>query len=123
MSLAVLKHIKEKLINGGINYEFGEWKSDIVYPYFVGEYNESPSNEEDGSIEGAFILNGFTTGNWLDLENAKETIENLFAYDTSITESGSGLTVSYNGSLIIPTGDANLKRIQINLSIKEWRVI
>ena len=122
MSLAVLKHIKEKLINGGINYEFGEWKSDIVYPYFVGEYSESPSNEEDGSIESAFILNGFTTGNWLDLENVKETIENLFAYDTSIIENGSGLTVSYNGSLIIPTGDANLKRIQINLSIKEWRV-
>lgn len=122
MSQQALKHIKDKLLNGGINYEFGEWNSDIVYPYFVGEYNEQPPNEEDGSIESAFILNGFTTGKWLDLEEAKETIEKLFTFDTSILENGSGLTVSYNGSLVIPTGDANLKRIQVNLSIKEWRV-
>ena len=123
MSEAVLAYINKTLTDAGINYEFGEWNSDIVYPYFVGEYSESPPSEEDGSIEATFMLNGFTIGKWLDLENAKNKIEKLFTFNTSILDNGSGVDISYAGGLIIPTGDATLKRIQINLSIKEWRVI
>ena len=123
MSKAVLNHISKKLTEAGINYEFVEWKSDIVYPYSVGEYVEPEPMTEDGLHELSFTLNGFTRGSWLDLENAKETIEKLFANDTSILDNGSGVDVSYSGSLIVPTGDAELKRIQINLSIKEWRAI
>ncbi len=122
MSKAVLAHVNKRLVEAGINYEFGEWKSELVYPYFVGEYQDAPLSEEDGSKESTLILNGFTTGTWIELEETRDTIEKLFTYDTSILDNGSGLSVSYNGSLIIPTGDAALKRIQINLSIKEWRV-
>lgn len=123
MTNEVLEHINEQLTAAGINYEFGEWSSDIVYPYFVGEYSESPPDSEDGRIEATFILTGFSRGSWLDLETAKSKIEQLFSYHTAILENGSGVDISYAGATIVPTGDAELKRMQINLTIQEWRVI
>ncbi len=123
MSKAVLSYISKQLTEAGIPYEFAEWKSKAVDTYFVGEYSETPPSEEDGSIESTFILNGFTIKNWLDLEELKEKIEKLFTFNTGILENNSGVSVTYAGSFIVPTGDAKLKRIQINLSIKEWRVI
>lgn len=122
MTEEALKIINDKLTDANINYEFGAWTSGVVYPYFVGEYQETESLTEDGYQETVFILNGFTKGTWLDLEQAKATIENLFSSFTTIAESDSGVVILYSNSLIIPTGDAELKRIQINLTIKEWRV-
>ena len=122
MSKAVLAYVNKQLAEAGINYEFGEWKSEIVYPYWVGEYNESPPSEEDCSKEATLILTGWTTGKWVDLENDREKIEKTFTFNTAILD-GSAVSVSYAGGLVVPTGDATLKRMQINLSIKEWRVI
>lgn len=122
MSKGSLKIISENLTNAGINYEFGEWTSDVIYPYFVGEYQETEPMTEDGLIESTFILTGFSRGSWLDLENAKEIIQRLFSNFTIITESGSGLAIYYAGALIVPTGDAELKRIEIRLKVNEWMV-
>lgn len=122
MSKDVLCFIDKILTSEKINYEFGEWTSDIVYPYFVGEYQESPPTTEDGLHEATFILVGFSRGSWLDLENAKETIEKLFSNLTTILSNGSGLAIFYDGAMIVPTGDAELKRIEIRLNIKEWKV-
>lgn len=121
MTIESLKYINEKLDGININYEFLQWTKDIIYPYFVGEYTETESLEEDGLQESTFILNGFTRGSWLELEQAKEKIEKIFN-QTVILPNGNGLAVFYSGSLVIPTGDAELKRIQINLAIKEWKV-
>lgn len=122
MTSAVLSLIDQKMAEIGINYEFGVWTSELVYPYFVGTYTESSSTTEDGKQETAFLLDGFTTGTWLDLENAKAKIENCFSNYTAILENHSGVAVLYENALPVPTGDANLKRIQINLTIKEWSV-
>jgi hypothetical protein len=122
MTEAVFAYINNQLTDAGINYEFGEFKGTKSFPYFVGEYNSSPPSEEDCSDETTFILNGFHDGKYIDLERARATIEKLFTFNTGILQNGSGVAVSYAGCLVIPTGDARLKRIQINLSIKEWRV-
>lgn len=122
MTTEVLAYINKELTEAGINYEFGERTSKVVYPYFVGEYQETEPMTEDGLHEVDFILNGFSRGSWLILEEAKNKIEKLFTFNTSILENNSGVDVSYSGSLIVPTGDAELKRIQINLKIKEWEV-
>lgn len=125
MSVAALKMISDGLESIGINYEFGEWTSEVVYPYFVGEYQEEPPMNEDGMMETTFLLNGFSRGSWLELEQEREQIEQYFdkvSGKTAITESGSGVAVFYENSLVIPTGDAELKRIQVNLKIKEWSV-
>lgn len=123
MTEKVLAYINKKLTDAGINYEFREWTGKIVYPYFVGTYTESPAYSENGQNEATFTLDGFTRGSWAELEKAKEKIIETFYYNTSILDDKSGLDVSYYGSLVVPTGDAELKRIQINLSIKEWRTI
>lgn len=122
MTKTLLKFISDKLESVKINYEYGEWNSGIVYPYFVGEYTDLEPYTEDGLQESDFTLNGFTRGGWIDLETAKETIERLFSDCTTILDNGSGINISYAGCLIVPTGDAELKRIQITLKIKEWKV-
>lgn len=123
MTETILEYINQQLDSIGVNYEFGEWRSKIVYPYFVGEYAESAPVTEDGLHESSFLLTGFTRGQHLELERAKAKIEKLFTYNSTILKDGSGVDISYAGSTPIPTGDAELKRIQINLSIKEWRAI
>ena len=125
MSISALNIISESLEKLGINYEFGEWTSEIVDHYYVGEYTEVPTLNEDGMQETSFILNGFSRGSWLDLEESKAKIEAHFGKvggHTAIAEDKSAVAIFYSDSLIIPTGDAVLKRIQINLMIKEWKV-
>lgn len=123
MSIAVLNYISDALESAGINYEFGQWSSDPVPdPYFVGEYTEPESMTEDGLQEATFLLTGFSRSTWAVLESAKEKIEKLFSSNIRVLSSGSGVGIFYAGAMIVPTDDAELKRIQINLTIKEWKV-
>lgn len=123
MSIAVLNYISDALESAGINYEFGRWDSDPVPdPYFVGEYTEPESMTEDGLQEATFLLTGFSRSTWAVLEGAKEKIEKLFSSNIRVLSSGSGVGIFYAGAMIVPTDDAELKRIQINLTIKEWKV-
>lgn len=125
MTMEVLNFISSNLEQIGIDYEFEEWTSDPVpEPYFVGEYSESPPMDESGLQETTFILTG-TARTWILLEIAKSKIEKLFSKvtgKTAILENHSGIAVFYSNSFPVPTGDAELKRIQINLTIKEWSV-
>lgn len=125
MSKEVLKMISDAMTEMNLNYEFMEWTSEVVYPYFTGEYQETDPSTEDGLQDATFILNGFSRTSWLALENAKEEIEEYFSKisgKTAITTNGNGVAAFYSSALVVPTGDAELKRIQINLTIKEWSV-
>lgn len=119
-----LKFISEQLEAIGVPYEFGEWSSEVVYPYFVGEITEEPATTEDGLEPSTMLLTGFTRGNYLDLEIMKDKIKNHFHPIHGLrgwTERGA-IVVFFDGSFYVPTGEADLKRIQINLQIKEWKV-
>lgn len=123
MSISTLKFISDKLEKLKIPYAFEEWTAgEVPDPYFVGEYNEveSTEREENGYQETTFVLTG-TGRKWIGLEQAKEIIENNIT-ETAILPNGDGIAVFYSNSFPVPTGDAELKRIQINLTIKEWRV-
>ena len=126
MSKNLLKVASDGMTELGLEYEFGEYtKEPIVYPYFVGEYTETEPMTEDGLQETTFMLSGFSRGTWLTLENAKAKIENYFnkVYGkTVMVDDGSAVAVFYGNSLIVPTGDEELKKIQINLQCKEWKV-
>lgn len=125
MKKNALKIIEDAMKELHLNYRFIEWKTKPIYPYFTGEYQESEPTTEDGFQESTFILNGFTRETWEALEDAKESIQNYFnkvSGKTVIAEDGSAVAVFYLTSTVIPTGDAELKRIQINLEIKEWSV-
>lgn len=106
----------------GLNYAFMEWNGKPAYPYFVGEYQEYDPMNEDGMQESDFILSGFSRTTYQVLEEAKETIKSYFTTTgkTVIADDGSAVAVFYSGSFPVPTGDAELKKIQINLKVKEW---
>ena len=122
MTDILLNFIGKKLTNGGVNYEFGEWGSDPVPLYFVGEYISLPPTTEDGLHEHSFMLTGFCRGRWSELEKEREKIEGIFRDCTQVLEDGTGVDISYSGCRIIPTGTSQIKRIQIDLDIKEWKV-
>lgn len=123
MTKSALKVIKDAMADLGIEYSFMEYKG-VTYPYFVGEYAESPQPNEDGLQETTFLLTGFSRTTWGELESAKQKIKNKFHQSDGLivtTEEGV-VAIFYENSLVVPTGDAELKRMQINLLIKEWSV-
>ena len=126
MTIESLKFIADRLQDAGINYEFAEWTSDPVPDsYWVGEYTEEEPMNEDGLQQSTMLLTGTSAGSWLGLENDKAKIENCFSKicgKTAILPSGSGIAVFYATALVVPTGDATLKRLQVNLTVKEWSV-
>lgn len=118
-----LAFINEQMGIIAVPYEFGEWSSDITYPYFVGEITELPTMTEDGFEESDLILTGFHRGTMLDLLTVKERIKKHFDPICGLrgnTDSGA-IAVFFDGFFPVPTGEADLKKIQINLKIKEWK--
>ena len=76
MSMTACSVISDVLKAIGIEYGFMSYdKKPIRYPYFVGEYTETEPYTEDGMVEIEFLLNGFTRGTWLSIEEAKEQIK------------------------------------------------
>ena len=123
MSGDILKIISDDMTALGLNYAFLRWTSDVIYPYFIGEYTEEPNITEDNLQDTAFLITGTTRGSFIDLETAKANIEKLYRDGKRvITASGNGVVIFYESSLTVPTDDAELKKIQINLLIKEWKV-
>ena len=118
-----LKFINDQMDILAVPYEYGEWTSDVSYPYSVGELTEEPIMNEDGSAESTMLLTVFNRGSYIELERIKETIRKHFNPICGLcakTDSGS-IAVFFDGSFPVPTGEADLKRIQINLTIKEWK--
>ena len=126
MTKNALKIITKAMESLGLEYGFVRYnKKPVVYPYWVGEYQESPSADESGHSTSSFLLTGFHRGAWADLETQKEQIANYFnkvSGKTVMAEDGSAVAIFYANSLIVPTMDAELKRIQINLDVHEWSV-
>lgn len=119
----VLKFINEQMSQIAVNYEFNEWTSEVKYPYFVGEITEDESQTEDGAETATIILTGFHRGQYIELEKAKEKIKNHFDPMTGLrakTDSGA-IAVFFSGAFNIPSGVADLKKIQINLNVKTWK--
>lgn len=119
-----LQFINEQLESISIPYEFGEWNSDVSYPYFMGEITEEPTDTEDGKEESTLILTGFNRGNRSVLESAKNTIKKHFhpIHGRKGRTDNGYIVVFFDGCFYVPTGEADLKKIQINLKIKEWKV-
>lgn len=125
MTNAVLTAVSDGMAACGLNYAFIEWKDKPAYPYFVGEYQESEPMTEDGLQECDFILSGWIRGAYADLDTAKEKIERYFdrvSGKTVIADNGSAVAIFYGNSSVVPTGDAELKKIEIHLKVKEWKV-
>jgi hypothetical protein len=126
MTRNALKIIKKAMETLGLEYGFLRYnKKPIVYPFWVGSYQENQIVSESGHSTSLFSLTGNHRGEWDDLEAQKERIENYFnkvSGKTVMAEDGSAVAIFYANTLIIPSVDAEVKRIQINLDIHEWSV-
>ena len=123
MIRTILGIIGEELQSIGVPYEFMRWTSDVQYPYFIGEYSEIVTDTEDGYKEYTLMLTGTTKESWLELEEYRAKIEDHFTQFGGLrkaTEKGA-VVIFYDNSFPVPTGEADLKRIQINLHIKSWK--
>lgn len=121
MSEEVLAWMDTLLSGLGINYQYGVWSTrPVPFPYFVGEMDEDLIESEDGMQQCTFMLTG-TGRSLLELERVKNKIKKL--NDTrAILENGSGVALFYDGAYSVPIDEADMRRMQVNLQIKEWRV-
>lgn len=107
-----------------IPYAFMRWVSTLMPDrYWIGEYTETPTDTEDGYEEGTLILTGTTKEAWGMLLQDRATIKDHFPSICGLrksTEKGT-VVIFYENSFPVPTEDANLKRIQVNLRIKAWK--
>lgn len=124
MSIKALAAVENAMQRAGVNYALDEWRGDPVYPYWIGEYAEFENLNEDGLQETSFILTGFTRGTRLELEQDKDKIRGLLMPAGIRAVSDESVIAVFYGNAIanIPTGDAELKKMQVNLTIKEWSV-
>lgn len=129
MKKETLKAISDAMEEIGLNYEFMEWTGEISYPYFTGEYTETELISESGEQEAVFILDGFARDGsdsmaYLELEDAKAKIADCFPrINGRMVATQTGMAaIFYTNSFPVQMEDAALKRIQINLTVKEWSV-
>lgn len=121
MSEEVLAWMDTLLSGLGINYQYGIWSiHPVPFPYFVGEMDEDPLESEDGMQQCTFMLTG-TGRSLLELGRVKNEIKKLNG-TRAILENGSGVALFYDGAYSVPIDEADMRRMQVNLQIKEWRV-
>ena len=75
---------------------------------------------DEGLQETTIILTGTTKEKWISLEKDKDKIKNIFPKTAILNNSG--VAVFYRNAIIIPVENMDMKRMQINLQIKEWSV-
>lgn len=115
--------VKDSLQSIGIPYEFMRWTSSVEDRYWIGEYSESVTDTEDGYEELTLMLTGTTRNSWMVLIEDGKTIKDHFPKEGGLrisTDSGV-VVIFYENSFPVPTGEADLKRIQVNLQIKSWK--
>ncbi len=125
-TLGIIKNVMEEM---NLPYAFMEYVPDsedsLPSTYFVGEYQELEPLNEDGQEETVFILTGFSRESSIRLEEAKKEIKKCFPKSTGkvvVAESGTVTAIFYSNSIPIPVEDDELKKMQINLTVKEWKV-
>lgn len=115
--------VATKMATIDVPYEFMRWTSPVEDRYWVGEYTETTTDSEDGYEEGTLLLTGTTNDYWSVLMQDREKIKDQFPNVGGLrTPTDKGVVVFfYENSFPVPTDEANLKRIQINLHIKMWK--
>ena len=127
MQIETIKVIDDVMTALGIPYEYDEFTDSIesLDQFWVGEYQETEPTSEGGQEDATFILTGTAKNSLLLLEQTKSLIKQSFPTiegKKAILENGTGVAIFYANSFSVPTGNEYLKRLQINLTVKEWMV-
>lgn len=125
MTESVIEYFNERM-SAVVQYALGQWEgnaADEESCYWVlSDYTEeeSASRDESGKQATNVVLRGFTRGKLMLLERDKEKIAKHVP-STTVLEDGTGVAIMYGYGMIVPTGDADLKSMKINMRIQEWR--
>lgn len=104
----------------GVNYAYGLWAGDAVYPYWVADAAETLHVFEDGSTTGRITLQGWTRGSRADLLTEAQGIAQKFNGYTYAAASGFACAIEYVGMNSIPQADIELKSIVMQFDFKTW---
>lgn len=125
MTRELLACIADRMRQIGIPYQYETYHTDgkLPDPYFVGHCSSTPNLNEDGKLSGTFLLTGTSTS-WSKLEDAHKQILLAFPRVSGLRGGGDGylLFINYANAIAVPTDDAKIKRMQINLNYQEWSV-
>lgn len=103
-----------------IPYSFDNWEDEVELPYFVGEINEIPTDDEDGKREFEFTLTGEDVNSTERLLEYGELIRARYKNGLIVPIDGAVVAIMYSSMQPIPVEDEGIKRIQINITIYSW---
>lgn len=120
---SILATVSNELNSIGVPYAFMRWTSPVNGRFWVGEYSQTPTDTEDGCEEGTMILTGTTQKEWLELMKDLAKIKDHFPneYGLRIPTATGVVVIFYGHGFPVPTEEANLKRLQVNLQIRAWK--
>lgn len=118
-----IKFMKQQLEALNLPYSLIEWNGDLPKTYWIGEFQEIPTFLENGYSETNFILTGTTRETWYKLYEALDLIKEQFPSEYGLrgNTANGAIIVNYESSFPIPTSEADIKRIQINIKIQEYK--
>lgn len=120
----ILGVIKDEMNIIDVPYAFMRWTSNTTPErYWIGEYTQTTTDTEDGYEEYNILLTGTTKNSWWEMLQDVAKIKEHFSPIGGLpkrTVKGV-VVVYYDNSFPVPTGEADLKRTQVNLRIKAWK--
>mgnify|MGYP004687552801 CR=1 FL=1 len=116
----ILKTLKNELESLKIPYVYDKWESDVILPFFVGELDEIPTDDEDGKSEYSFTLTGEDVETYSNLYTYAEKLKKEYKQSKKIKLDGGYIVVSYENTQTIPIDLPSVKRIQIKFTIYLW---
>lgn len=116
----LLAFIDDKMTEAGIPYEFGEWSGAVAYPYCVGTFRADEHRYEDSCTAGTLTVDIWSRESKL---SAVQTADRIAAVFEDLQEVRDDLLfyISFTSSDTIPTGEMDLFRIEVRLSVKIWK--
>jgi len=126
----VLKFISGEMKKAPVDYHFlKNKKSKPTYPYFVGELLPVDPTTEDGMKEFTLVLDGFNRktatneGTLFQLLEEAEKIEEHFPSVEGLTAivENQAIAVFYCSCEPVDSGDEQLQKVQVNLTVKTWK--
>ena len=117
----VLSIIAVAMADLGIQYEYERFNG-TGYPYWTGTYTGIDFSAENNRESGQMLLEGWTRERNLPLVRHADQIKKKFRnYQTA--GANSSTVVNFLSAITIPTGEADLKKIQIVLQTEHWEGI
>ena len=118
METELLEAFQSELVKLGISGAFRLYKG-TEYPYLTYEYFETNVTHEDGGTDGELLCEIWTRGLFADLVGIKEKLKKHFK-QLFIKVGNNVYYFDYASATPDETGDAELKKLQVNITTKYW---